>query len=190
MMKNDPSFMMFNGRLAHQMLTVAPGDLIRAYFVNVGPGTAAVHVMGTILDRVIDGSRQVDGVQTYGVAAGSGAMIEFRIPEEGTFGLVDHDRLAYLPMGLMLGFHDDRGRTGTFDVRTHPDWGREVAMREQDRRTPRHPERICWGCDKRCPAESLACGNGTVRTMHPVELFGEDWREVLGEEDPEPPTGP
>jgi hypothetical protein len=40
---------------------------------------------------------------------------------------------------------------------------------------PRHPERICWGCDKYCPADDLACGNGTIRTQHPVELFGEDW---------------
>ncbi|MFJ7812680.1 DUF3079 domain-containing protein [Pseudomonas asiatica] len=40
---------------------------------------------------------------------------------------------------------------------------------------PSHPERICWGCDLYCPAKSLACGNGASRTMHPVELFGEDW---------------
>lgn len=39
---------------------------------------------------------------------------------------------------------------------------------------PRHPERICWGCDLYCPAKALACGNGADRTMHPVELFGED----------------
>lgn len=40
---------------------------------------------------------------------------------------------------------------------------------------PTHPERICWGCDRYCPANSLACGNGAVRTMHPCETFGEDW---------------
>ncbi len=40
---------------------------------------------------------------------------------------------------------------------------------------PKHPERVCWGCDKYCPADALVCGNGTVRTQHPVELFGEDW---------------
>jgi Protein of unknown function (DUF3079) len=40
---------------------------------------------------------------------------------------------------------------------------------------PKHPERICWGCDKYCPADDLACGNGTIRTQHPCELFGEDW---------------
>jgi hypothetical protein len=42
---------------------------------------------------------------------------------------------------------------------------------------PPHPERICWGCDKYCPADDLACGNGTIRTQHPCELFGEDWLE-------------
>ena len=42
---------------------------------------------------------------------------------------------------------------------------------------PRHPERVCWGCDKFCAAEDLGCGNGTIRTPHPVELFGPDWLE-------------
>ena len=44
---------------------------------------------------------------------------------------------------------------------------------------PKNPESICWGCDKYCPAESLACGNGTIRTLHPSELFGDDWIEWL-----------
>ena len=42
---------------------------------------------------------------------------------------------------------------------------------------PSYPERICWGCDKYCPADDLACGNGTIRTLHPAELFGADWVE-------------
>ena len=28
-----------------------------------------------------------------------------------------------------------------------------------------------------CPADDLACGNGTIRTPHPCELFGDDWLE-------------
>jgi len=40
---------------------------------------------------------------------------------------------------------------------------------------PAHPERSCWGCDRYCPADSLACGNGSERTQHPVEMFGDDW---------------
>ena len=42
---------------------------------------------------------------------------------------------------------------------------------------PANPHRLCWGCDKYCPADAMACGNGSVRTQHPVELFGEDWLE-------------
>ena len=40
---------------------------------------------------------------------------------------------------------------------------------------PTHPERICWGCDRYCSTDALACGNGSDRTMHPAEMLGEDW---------------
>lgn len=102
--KNDPAFMMFNGRLEHENLAVAPGERVRAYVVNVGPGVAAMHVMGTILETAYDGSSESRNVQTYGIPAGSGAVIDFLIPEAGTYGLVDHDRLAYLPYGMVLTF--------------------------------------------------------------------------------------
>jgi hypothetical protein len=39
---------------------------------------------------------------------------------------------------------------------------------------PRHPERICWGCDRHCAAGDLACGEDKVRAPHPSELFGEE----------------
>lgn len=42
-------------------------------------------------------------------------------------------------------------------------------------RNPAHPERNCWGCDKYCPADDMRCGNGSDRTQHPAEIFGEDW---------------
>lgn len=40
---------------------------------------------------------------------------------------------------------------------------------------PKHPERICWGCEKFCSVDDLQCGNGSSRTLHPAELMGEDW---------------
>ena len=101
---NDPALMMFNGRLEHTALTVKPGDLVRAYVVNVGPGVSAIHVMGTILDTVRDGASELRSVQTYGIPAGSGAVVDFRIPETGMYGLVDHDRLSYIPFGMVLTF--------------------------------------------------------------------------------------
>ena len=42
---------------------------------------------------------------------------------------------------------------------------------------PKHPERICWGCDKYCSADAMGCGNGSDRTQHPAELLGDDWLE-------------
>ncbi|MBP9150036.1 MAG: DUF3079 domain-containing protein [Rhodoferax sp.] len=41
---------------------------------------------------------------------------------------------------------------------------------------PKNPQRICWGCDIYCAADDMRCGNGSDRTPHPAELFGEDWR--------------
>src|SRR4051812_44454693 len=65
--KNDPAFMMFNGQLEHTPLVVEPGELVRAYVVNVGPGVSAIHVMGTILDAVHDGTTELRNLQTYGI---------------------------------------------------------------------------------------------------------------------------
>jgi hypothetical protein len=46
---------------------------------------------------------------------------------------------------------------------------------------PKHPERICWGCNRYCPADDMVCGNGTIRCPHPIELFGEDWLTAFDE---------
>jgi nitrite reductase (NO-forming) len=102
--KNDELFSMFNGRIDNAPIRVNPGDLVRMYFVNVGPWVSAVHVIGTVLDRVYAGTPYVQGVQTYAVATGAGAMLEFYIPEAGVYPFVDHDKLAYLPWGLALAF--------------------------------------------------------------------------------------
>jgi hypothetical protein len=42
---------------------------------------------------------------------------------------------------------------------------------------PKHPERICWGCDRHCPANDLVCGEDKARAPHPSEIFGDDWAE-------------
>ncbi|KAF1069519.1 MAG: hypothetical protein GAK45_01079 [Pseudomonas citronellolis] len=51
---------------------------------------------------------------------------------------------------------------------------------------PSHPERICWGCDRYCSAQAMACGNGSSRTQHPSEVFGEDWNDASQWELPTP----
>jgi hypothetical protein len=44
---------------------------------------------------------------------------------------------------------------------------------------PAQPERLCWGCDRYCASTDMLCGNGSVRTPHPMELFGPDWNMPL-----------
>jgi nitrite reductase (NO-forming) len=112
--KNNQAFSMFNGRLDNDAVRVNPGDLVRMYFVNVGPGVSSAHVIGSILDRVYDGKDPVSAVQTYSVPAGSGVMLEFYIPEEGVYPFVDHDKLAYLSYGFALPF-----ATGSVSGMTH-----------------------------------------------------------------------
>jgi hypothetical protein len=71
---------------------VAPGKTLTIEKSVDSPGVSAIHVMVTILETVYDGASEIRHVQTYGVPPGSGAMVEFRISEPGTYGLVD--RLA------------------------------------------------------------------------------------------------
>lgn len=54
---------------------------------------------------------------------------------------------------------------------------------------PKYPERICWGCDKYCAANAMRCGNGSERTAHPVELFGEDWCDLEVDDSAVPQEG-
>ena len=54
-------------------------------------------------------------------------------------------------------------------------------------KAPAHPERVCWGCDHYCAANDMRCGNGSDRTPHPVELFGDGWR-AWGETEAEADT--
>lgn len=55
---------------------------------------------------------------------------------------------------------------------------------------PAHPDRICWGCDRYCPSDSLQCGNGSLATPHPSELFGEDWLDWGLDAKPATPAEP
>ena len=57
---------------------------------------------------------------------------------------------------------------------------RQPAMAKKFPLHPKHPERICWGCDRYCPTDSLACGNGSPhhaprRTAGRGLVYGGDW---------------
>jgi nitrite reductase (NO-forming) len=93
----QPSFVVFNGRAfqykAHP-LQVGEGERVRFFVVNAGPSlTSDFHIVGTIFDRVYpDGNpgHVLNGVQTWPIPAGGGAVFETTFAGPGTYAFVTH----------------------------------------------------------------------------------------------------
>jgi nitrite reductase (NO-forming) len=97
-MKKDPLLVVFNGHRDSMMtkpLTAEVGDRVRYYVHNVGPSdTSSIHVIGAIFDRVFyeGGVRNESrGMQTVLLGASNGAVLEYIVPEPGSYILVDHE---------------------------------------------------------------------------------------------------
>jgi len=109
-MKKTPSYVTFNGKVAQYVihpLQVKAGERIRLYLLNAGPNNATnFHVIGTILDKVwLDGNpkNELNGMQSVYLGPASGAVVEFVIPEKGTYTFVDHS-FADATMGAIGAF--------------------------------------------------------------------------------------
>ncbi len=94
----NATYVTFNGKPRQYVtnpLKARAGDRIRMFICNVGPcGTSSFHVVGTIFDRVwLDGNphNELRGMQTVLLGSSSGAIVEFVIPEAGTYPFVDHE---------------------------------------------------------------------------------------------------
>jgi nitrite reductase (NO-forming) len=92
-----PTYTVFNGRynsMVDAPLQAKPGERVRLFVMNVGPSnTSSFHVVGTIFDRVwVDGNpdNQFRGMQTVLLGSSQGAIVEFIIPEAGSYVMVDH----------------------------------------------------------------------------------------------------
>jgi nitrite reductase (NO-forming) len=92
-----PNYTVFNGRfngMVDQPLQARPGERVRLFLVNVGPSkTSSFHVVGTIFDRVwMEGNpdNQFRGMQTVLLGSSNSAIVEFVIPEAGSYIMVDH----------------------------------------------------------------------------------------------------
>jgi nitrite reductase (NO-forming) len=92
-----PTHTVFNG--AHNGMVKNPlpakvGERVRMHVLNVGPSrTSSFHVVGTIFDRVwFEGNpdNQMRGMQTVLLGSSNSATVEFIIPEEGSYIMVDH----------------------------------------------------------------------------------------------------
>jgi len=96
--RKQPTFVVFNGHqraLLDAPLVARPGERVRLYVLNVGPtDTSSFHVVGAIFDRVYyEGNPANDwrGLQTVLLGASNGAVVEFVVPEDGDYILVDHE---------------------------------------------------------------------------------------------------
>ncbi|MBJ7314673.1 nitrite reductase, partial [Idiomarina abyssalis] len=94
----QPSHVTFNGHVAalsDNPLRANEGDRVRLHVLNAGPsGTSSFHVIGAIFDRVWyegDPRNEWYGMQTVLLGASNSATIDFIVPEEGIYKLVDHE---------------------------------------------------------------------------------------------------
>jgi nitrite reductase (NO-forming) len=94
---SQPTHTVFNGThngLVRTPLPAKPGERVRLHVLNVGPSkTSSFHVVGTIFDRVwFEGNpdNQFRGMQTVLLGSSNSATVEFMIPEEGSYIMVDH----------------------------------------------------------------------------------------------------
>lgn len=92
----SPDYVVFNGvgsRYATHPIPVEPRKPIRLFVVNAGPNRiSSFHVVGAIFDRVYaDGfGRPFEGIQTWNVPVGGGAVFELHLAEDGLFPFVTH----------------------------------------------------------------------------------------------------
>lgn len=97
MRAKQPTYTIFNGRhngMVDAPLEAAAGERVRLFVLNVGPSnTSSFHVVGTIFDRVwFEGNpdNQWRGAQTVLLGSSNSAIVEFIVPEEGEYVMVDH----------------------------------------------------------------------------------------------------
>jgi len=94
---SQPTHTVFNGvhnGMVKTPLAAKPGERVRIHVLNVGPSkTSSFHIVGTIFDRVwFEGNpdNQFRGMQTVLLGSSNSASVEFMIPEEGSYIMVDH----------------------------------------------------------------------------------------------------
>lgn len=112
-MKRQPNFVAFNGKVGQYIIHpihAKAGERIRLYFLNVGPNNiSSFHIIGTILDKVwLEGNpaNEFTGMQAVLVGPAQGAIMEFVLPEKGTYTFVDHS-FANATMGAAGTFAAD-----------------------------------------------------------------------------------
>ncbi|MGZ3864266.1 MAG: multicopper oxidase domain-containing protein [Bacteroidia bacterium] len=94
----QPTYVTFNGKYKQYIqhpFEAKAGERIRLYVLNTGPNLpSSFHIVGTIFDKVwLDGNpdNEMHGMQTVLLPSSGGAIVEFVVPESGTYAFVDHN---------------------------------------------------------------------------------------------------
>lgn len=97
-LSKKPLIVAFNGHknsLMENPLQVRKGERIRIYLLNAGPtDVSSNHIIGGLFDVVYyEGNveNKMHGMQTVLLGASNGAVLEWIVPEEGLYVLVDHE---------------------------------------------------------------------------------------------------
>jgi nitrite reductase (NO-forming) len=119
-----PTHTVFNGvhnGMMDRPLAAKRRERVRLYVLNVGPSrTSSFHVVGTIFDRVwFEGNpdNQFRGMQTVLLGSSNSAIVEFLIPEDGSYIMVDH-HFANASQGA-LGLVSTAAKAPTQDLEHH-----------------------------------------------------------------------
>ncbi len=119
-----PTHTVFNGvhnGMVREPLPAKAGERVRLHVLNVGPSkTSSFHVVGTIFDRVwFEGNpdNQFRGMQTVLLGSSNSAIVEFFIPEDGAYIMVDH-HFANASQGA-IGLISTAAETQTKDLEHH-----------------------------------------------------------------------
>ena len=109
-----PEYVVFDGfanRYLDAPLEVRPDEPFRIWVVNAGPTlTNAFHVIGTLFPHVYPSGNPttpLNGLQTWNIPPGDGAMFELQIPDAGVYPFVSH-AFAYTGLGSVgaIKVHD------------------------------------------------------------------------------------
>ncbi|HVS25724.1 MAG TPA: multicopper oxidase domain-containing protein [Burkholderiales bacterium] len=118
------TYTVFNGvynGMVKNPLPAKPGERVRLFVLNVGPSnTSSFHVVGTIFDRVwLEGNpdNQMRGMQTVLLGSSNSAIVEFVVPEAGSYIMVDH-HFANASQGA-IGLIDASVRSAVKDIEHH-----------------------------------------------------------------------
>jgi nitrite reductase (NO-forming) len=122
MMRNEWSNVVFNGTVfkydpvhdpeATKVLVAKPGERVRIYFVNAGPNEfSSLHPIAGIWDRVWSSGNpknKFEGMQSYVVGPGDGAIFDLVSPVAGANAIVTHSmRAAHSGAIAVIMFSDD-----------------------------------------------------------------------------------